>query len=563
MLADETSPRRVALYWDFDNVVLSRFDSVHGRNAWSNARYSRKERAADAKVRLAEAKVDLGVVMEYAATLGTVAINRAYADWSAWWMHLYRNDLLNYAVDLTQLFPLSGTKNGADIRLACDVIEDLNHHADITHVIVVAGDSDFVALAQRCRRNGRTFVGIGVDGHTSRHLINACDEFKFYQVLANDADTAPDDGTVSIDPADGQELLSKALEQLLSRESSGWVLDSRLEPMMQRLDPLFDRRMYGYDSFSDLVAACEPDMIEHRDTPDGHREYRFAEGGRGRSGAPSSAIRGAVETDGDQDTEDYAEAVRATNISFPTNPDALWSSLEHLPSLIGSEVFTNGRELQRRLAADLGPELAREVSMVATRVGGLFRRTDSGQRLRDDLSRPVIRRYVALGLADRIRKTHGHSLDEEKFTALVFGSTASDDDHRIVQKVLQTPTVSSYAPLVADVLRPPALIAVLESLAADSQTVLGTASEVRGHLADAAEQAGFTLSDQDRSRLWSLLLEAGILGEHDTGRVERLLTPRVDSLLDALLDALGRRVTAASLPFEADLLARSIDLELG
>src|SRR5690606_28490312 len=79
-----------------------------------------------------------------------------------------------------QLFATSGTKNGADIRLSIDAVNDLVDHADLTHVVIVGGDSDYIALAQRCRRMGRFVVGIGVTGSTSRALVAACDEFSDY-----------------------------------------------------------------------------------------------------------------------------------------------------------------------------------------------------------------------------------------------------------------------------------------------------------------------------------------------------------------------------------------------
>src|SRR5690606_30535957 len=51
------------------------------------------------------------------------------------------------------------------------------------HVIIVAGDSDYIPLAQRCKRLGRYVVGIGVAGSTSRSLAAACDEFASYDAL--------------------------------------------------------------------------------------------------------------------------------------------------------------------------------------------------------------------------------------------------------------------------------------------------------------------------------------------------------------------------------------------
>ena len=55
-----------------------------------------------------------------------------------------------------QLFPTAGTKNGADIRLSVDVVEELFRLPDITHVVIVAGDSDYIPPAQNVRRLGRT-----------------------------------------------------------------------------------------------------------------------------------------------------------------------------------------------------------------------------------------------------------------------------------------------------------------------------------------------------------------------------------------------------------------------
>ena len=88
------------------------------------------------------------------------------------------------AVDLVQLFPAAAYgKNGADIRLAVDAVEDMFRLPDLTHVVIVAGDSDYIALAQRCKRLGRYVVGIGVAGSSSRSLAAACDDFVIYDAL--------------------------------------------------------------------------------------------------------------------------------------------------------------------------------------------------------------------------------------------------------------------------------------------------------------------------------------------------------------------------------------------
>ena len=74
----------------------------------------------------------------------------------------YRGQLVARAVDLVQLFPAAAYgKNGADIRLAVDTVEDMFRLPDLTHVVIVAGDSDYIALAQRCKRLAATSSASG------------------------------------------------------------------------------------------------------------------------------------------------------------------------------------------------------------------------------------------------------------------------------------------------------------------------------------------------------------------------------------------------------------------
>jgi uncharacterized LabA/DUF88 family protein len=180
---------RVAVYIDFDNIVISRYDQVHGRSQFMRDRargFSAADRESNPEIaeKLSRATVDVGAIIDFASSFGTLVLTRAYADWSAPFNADYRGQLVSRAVDLVQLFPAAAyAKNGADIRLAVDTVEDMFRLPDLTHVIIVAGDSDYIALAQRCKRLGRYVVGIGVAGSTSRSLAAACDEFATYDAL--------------------------------------------------------------------------------------------------------------------------------------------------------------------------------------------------------------------------------------------------------------------------------------------------------------------------------------------------------------------------------------------
>ena len=182
----DTQNGRVAVYLDFDNIVLSWYDRVHGRNSFARDRQRIAEDPTEAGIaeRLRAAVVDVGAIIDYASSFGTLVLTRAYADWSAPMNAEYRSQLVARAIDLVQLFPAAAyAKNGADIRLAVDAVEDMFRLDDLTHVVIVAGDSDYVPLAQRCKRLGRYVVGIGVAGSTAKALTAACDEFASYDAL--------------------------------------------------------------------------------------------------------------------------------------------------------------------------------------------------------------------------------------------------------------------------------------------------------------------------------------------------------------------------------------------
>lgn len=294
-----TPEQRVAVYIDFDNIVISRYDQVHGRGAWRKDNVYRlgpglAGATDEQRARIAAATVDISAILDYAASFGDVVVSRAYADWSVGVNASYQKQLMERAVDLTQLFPATAQmKNGADIRLAVDVIEDLFRLLDITHVVIAAGDSDYIPLAQRAKRLGRYVVGVGVAGGTSRSLAAACNEFADYdsmpgirpakhiaadfdepveqpEVEQAATDAAPKKGSRRASSAGATapasassasqktwtKLLMRALQQAHEREvDSEWVHASEVKNLMVRLDPSFNEKALGFGSFSEFVKS--------------------------------------------------------------------------------------------------------------------------------------------------------------------------------------------------------------------------------------------------------------------------------------------------------------------
>jgi uncharacterized LabA/DUF88 family protein len=281
---------RVAVYIDFDNIVISRYDQVHGRGQFQRDKargFDRVDKTADPEIadKLRRATVDVGAVIDFASSFGTLVLTRAYADWSAPVNADYRGQLISRAVDLVQLFPAAAyAKNGADIRLAVDAVEDMFRLPDLTHVVIVAGDSDYIALAQRCRRLGRYVVGVGVAGSTSRVLAAACDELVIYDALPgiSPAEEPAESGEPSStsrtrssrrtrrqapavtdesdpEPEDPQQEATRLLERALrlgqEKDDADWLHSSAVKSQMRRMDPSFSERALGYRSFSDFVKS--------------------------------------------------------------------------------------------------------------------------------------------------------------------------------------------------------------------------------------------------------------------------------------------------------------------
>jgi uncharacterized LabA/DUF88 family protein len=312
-MSDPGDPR-VAVYIDFDNIVISRYDQVHGRNHFQRDKargfaQAGKEAEPEMAEKLRRATVDVGAIIDFASSFGTLVLTRAYADWSAPVNADYRGQLVSRAVDLVQLFPAAAyAKNGADIRLAVDAVEDMFRLPDLTHMVIVAGDSDYIALAQRCRRLGRYVVGVGMAGSTSRSLAAACDELVIYDALpgispadvaevapARPADAAEEAEAEDSKPSSGRgsrrsrrpapaseaevdadadaeadneadaedpqlvatRLLERALRLGQEKDDADWLHSSAVKSQMRRMDPSFSERALGYRSFSDFVKSRE------------------------------------------------------------------------------------------------------------------------------------------------------------------------------------------------------------------------------------------------------------------------------------------------------------------
>jgi uncharacterized LabA/DUF88 family protein len=229
---------QVAVFIDYDNIEISASDKL-GKDV----------------------DVEWSLVLEAAAQIGRVVVRRAYADWSSYGGDRQR-ELLGSGVELVHVSSKRG-KNAADIRIVIDALEFMTGgNTNITHIMLVSGDGDFTELVHRLRGRGIKVVGLGVSGASAEYLINACDEFIFYDRLVGAEQPVAEaesggEGGPSFDISEARQLLRRVLQ---SREGE-WVLAAELKNAMLRLDPAFSERNYGFANFKEFINAAK-DIVE-------------------------------------------------------------------------------------------------------------------------------------------------------------------------------------------------------------------------------------------------------------------------------------------------------------
>ena len=294
-MASNGEAAKVAIYWDFENLHAVLTDQENGPDYYREHRMMVQVPVAD-----------VVPVIDYAASLGDLIINRAYGNWQ--FFSRYRDQLNSAGIDLIQMFPRGANmKNSADIRMALDALDDLHTHPHLTHIVVVSSDSDFISLAQKVKQAGKFIAGVGVEKNSNRFWVASCNEFRFYSSLVKLSETSelamtapaatpdmtpapvsltpeaaavvppsqtgPGTGPVAelpnllgVDAA--REALVKSLTQLVARQGENYVHRSTLKSVMKRHMPAFDERALGWNSFTSFLEQF-PDIVKIVDAEGG------------------------------------------------------------------------------------------------------------------------------------------------------------------------------------------------------------------------------------------------------------------------------------------------------
>src|SRR3954451_24448133 len=128
---------------------------------------------------------DVSVVLEALKERGEIITKIAYANWGK--LENSTRQLSEYAVQMAQRDPSPrGDKNGGDINLAWDALEQAFTHDHINAYAIISGDSDFIALVNKLKQYDKTIFVVGGRAFTSTILQKNCHEFISYESVIDE-----------------------------------------------------------------------------------------------------------------------------------------------------------------------------------------------------------------------------------------------------------------------------------------------------------------------------------------------------------------------------------------
>jgi hypothetical protein len=208
-------------------------------------------------------RFDVDVVLGRMKDKGRVLVARSYADWGRF--SRFKQGLLSSNVTMMELTSHGmQDKNRADIALVVDALELVFTRDYIDTFVIVSGDSDFTPMVLKMRELNRRVIGCGTRKSTSRLLVNACDEFLFYDTIVSPRRGGSRPAADSPRSKQGEPMkLGRAIELLertivgIQRENPDPPLASVVKTAMLRKSPDFSENDLGFSSFARFLESGE------------------------------------------------------------------------------------------------------------------------------------------------------------------------------------------------------------------------------------------------------------------------------------------------------------------
>ena len=212
-------------------------------------------------------------MMQEIAKYGNPTIKRIYGDWTKPHLSKWKSILLENAITPVQQYAYTSGKHATDSAMIIDAM-DILYSGKVNGFCLVSSDSDFTRLATRLREAGMQVIGIG-EKKTPNPFIVACDKFIYVEILKKQVvdsseirDAQPAENNVDKITAKEINLISATISDLA--DDDGWAFLGDVGSLLQKKQPNFDSRNYGFQKLTPLIKSIKTFEIDERDSQHGH-----------------------------------------------------------------------------------------------------------------------------------------------------------------------------------------------------------------------------------------------------------------------------------------------------
>jgi len=213
-------------------------------------------------------------MMEEIAKYGNPTIKRIYGDWTNPKLTKWKNVLLENAITPIQQYGYTTGKNSTDSAMIIDAM-DILYSEKVGGFCLVSSDSDFTRLATRLREAGMHVIGIG-EKKTPDPFIVACDKFIYIEILKNQAEENESEMVRS--KSSTKNIIDKITPKVIKlirttisdlADDDGWAFLGDVGNLLQKKQPNFDARNYGFQKLTPLIKSIKKFEIEQRESRTG------------------------------------------------------------------------------------------------------------------------------------------------------------------------------------------------------------------------------------------------------------------------------------------------------
>ena len=236
-------------------------------------------------------------MIEEITKYGNPTIKRIYGDWTKPHLTKWKKILLDNAITPIQQYGYTTGKNATDSAMIIDAM-DILYAGKVDGFCLVSSDSDFTRLATRLREAGKIVYGIG-EKKTPNPFIASCDKFIYLEILkynreSDEVESIGDSITVPIEKTETSKntydiitpkdirLIKATISDL--EDDDGWAFLGDVGSLIQKKQPNFDARNYGFTKLTPLIKSIKDFEIETREGGGGKTKLIYVRSRKNKRG---------------------------------------------------------------------------------------------------------------------------------------------------------------------------------------------------------------------------------------------------------------------------------------